>query len=130
MQEVADCLNAEGFHPAKRAERFTAGMVGGFLSRFCQKDTFQGADRARPELKKGEWLLGDLARHLGMPATTLHRWRKSGWLRARKLDEPGGRWAVVASGQEGRRLAQLRHYQVKHPNKPIPANLTTPGTPH
>jgi DNA invertase Pin-like site-specific DNA recombinase len=129
MQEVADSLNAEGFHPAKRAERFTAGMVGGFLSRFCKKDTSQGADKARQELKKGEWLLGDLARHLGMPATTLHRWRKSGWVLARKLDEPGGRWAVVASGKEGRRLAQLRHYQAKNPNKPIPTNLTTPGTP-
>jgi hypothetical protein len=26
-------------------------------------------------------------------------------------------------------LALLRHYQVKNPNKPIPANLTTPRTP-
>jgi DNA invertase Pin-like site-specific DNA recombinase len=129
LQDVADCLNAEGFHPAKRAERFTGGMVGGFLARFCKKDTSCEADKARQELKKGEWLLGDLARHLGMPVTTLHRWRKAGWLRARKLDEPGGRWAIMAAGKEGRRLAQLRHYQVKNPNKPIPANLTTPGTP-
>jgi hypothetical protein len=130
MQEVANCLNAEGFHPAKRAERFTGGMVAGFLARFCKKDTSQEADRARRELKKGEWLLGDLARHLGMPQSTLHRWRRAGWLLARKLAVPGGLWAIVASGTEGRRLAQLRHYQVKNPNKPIPANLTTPGTPH
>jgi hypothetical protein len=33
-------------------------------------------------------------------------------------------------GAEGRRLAQLRHHQSKHPNKPIPANLTTPVSPH
>lgn len=129
MQEVAHCLNAEGFHPAKRAERFTGGMVGGFLTRFCKKDASPGADEARRALRKGEWLLGDLARHLGMPQSTLHRWRRAGWLRARKLAVPGGLWAIMASGTEGRRLAQLRHYQVKNPNKPIPANLSTPGTP-
>jgi DNA invertase Pin-like site-specific DNA recombinase len=129
MQEAANSLNAEGFHPPKRAERFTGGMVGGFLARFCQKDTSKGGRRIRQHLKKGEWLLGELARHLGMPATTLHRWRRAGWLLARKLEVPGGQWAIMASGKEGRRLAQLRHYQAKHPNQPIPANLTTPTTP-
>jgi DNA invertase Pin-like site-specific DNA recombinase len=128
LAEVASCLNAEGFHPPKRVERFTAGMVGGFLTRFCQKDSSRQADKARQELEKGEWLLGELARHLGMPQATLHRWRKAGWLRARKL--PGGLWAIDAAGNEGRRLAQLRHHQSKHPNKPIPANLTTPGSPN
>jgi DNA invertase Pin-like site-specific DNA recombinase len=130
MREVADCLNEEGFRPPKRAERFTGGMVGGFLTRFCQKGTSQGGEKFRRQLRQGEWLLGDLARHLGMPPSTLHRWRRAGWLLARKLGVPGGQWAIMASGTEGRRLAQLRHYQVKKPNKPIPANLTTPRTPH
>jgi DNA invertase Pin-like site-specific DNA recombinase len=130
LQEVANCLNAEGFHPPKRAERFTGGMVGGFLTRFCRRDSAGEADKARKHLRKGEWLLGDLARHLGMPPSTLHRWRRAGWLLARKLAVPGGQWALTAAGTEGRRLAQLRHYQVKNPSKPIPANLTTPGTPH
>ena len=75
-------------------------------------------------------MLGDLARHLGMPPSTLHRWRRAGWLLARKLAGPGGWWAITASGTEGRRLAQLRHYLVKNPNKPIPANLTTPKRSH
>jgi DNA invertase Pin-like site-specific DNA recombinase len=127
LAEVAACLNEEGFHPPKRVQRFTGGMVGGFLARFCQKDSSPQADKARAELRKGEWLLGELARHLGMPATTLHRWRKAGWLRARKL--PGGLWAIDAAGNEGRRLGQLRHHQSKHPNKVTPVNLTTPGAP-
>jgi DNA invertase Pin-like site-specific DNA recombinase len=127
LADVAACLNAEGFHPPKRVERFTGGMVGGFLVRFCQKGSSRQAEQARQDMEKGEWLLGDLARHLGMPQTTLHRWRKAGWLRARKL--PGGLWAIDAGGKEGRRLAQLRHHQSQHPNKPIPANLTTPGSP-
>jgi hypothetical protein len=130
LAEVASCLNEDGFHPPKRVPRFTAGMVGGFLARFCQKGISHKADKARQELRKGEWLLGDLARHLGMPQTTLHRWRRAGWLQARKLPVAGGLWAVVAAGAEGRRLAQLRHYQSKNPNKPTPANLTTPTTPH
>lgn len=129
LAEVASCLNEEGFHPPKRVERFTGGMVGGFLARFCQKGRSHQADKARQKLEKGEWLLGDLARRLGMPQTTLHRWRRAGWLQARKLAVAGGLWAVLASGAEGRRLAQLRHHQSKNPNKPIPANLTTPGSP-
>jgi len=129
MAEVACCLNEEGFRPPKRVERFTAGMVGGFLTRFCQQGSSRQADEARQKLEKGEWLLGDLARHLGMPQTTLHRWRRAGWLQARKLPMAGGLWAVLAGGKEGRRLAQLRHHQCKHPGQPPPANLTTPGTP-
>ena len=56
------------------------------------------------EPKKGEWLLAELARYLGMPQTTLHRWRKAGWVRARKLAVPGGLWAVLATGPERMRL--------------------------
>src|SRR5262249_21170683 len=50
MAEVAVCLNEEGFRPPKRVARFTAGMVGGFLTRFCQKGSSRQADRARQEL--------------------------------------------------------------------------------
>jgi len=126
LAEVACCLTAEGFHPPKRVKRFTGGMVGGFLARFCQKGSSHWADKARAELEKGEWLLGDLARHLGMPATTLHHWRKVGWVRARKLAVSGGLWAIRASGEERRRLARLRRYQQRKPNQPIPVELTTP----
>ena len=126
MAEVACCLNEEGFRPPKRVERFTAGMVGGFLTRFCQQGSSRQADEARQKLEKGEWLLGDLARHLGMPATTLYHWRKLRWVRARKLAVAGGLWAVWASGRERQRLARLRRYQQARPNQSIPAELTTP----
>ncbi len=127
MEEVAACLNAEGFHPPKRVERFTGGMVCGFWTRRCEK----GGDRQGLSclLKKGEWLLGDLARHLGIPQVTLHRWRKGGWVRARKLEDSGGHWALWANGPERRRLSQLRQYQERHPNQSIPAALTTPQPP-
>jgi DNA invertase Pin-like site-specific DNA recombinase len=126
MDRVAECLNAEGFRPPKRVERFTGGMVAGFLARRYAKAGEAYGQRVARELKQGEWLLGDLARHLGMPATTLHHWRKLGWVRARKLPVAGGLWAIRATGLERRRLARLRRYQQTKPNQEIPKELTTP----
>lgn len=126
MDEVAKCLNAEGFHPPKRGERFTGGMVAGFLERKYARGGEEHGQRVAKALQKGEWLLGDLARHLGMPAATLHHWRKVGWVRARKLALAGGLWAIWASGAERKRLARLRRYQQRKPNQPLQDDLTTP----
>src|SRR5262249_57419783 len=120
MDEVAKCLNAEGFHPPKRVERFTGGMVAGFLERKYARGAEGYGQHVAKALKKGEWLLGDLARHLGMPATTLHHWRKVGWVRARKLAVGSGLWAVWGSGGGPRRVARLRCYS---------AGETDPATP-
>ena len=124
MAEVARRLNAEGFHPPKRVERFTGGMVAGFVARQDERGGI--GERRRVRLRRSEWLLGDLARQLGMPLATLHRWRKAGWLVARKLT--GGRWAVRASGAERRRLARLRRHQQNRPKQAIPNELTTPSS--
>jgi DNA invertase Pin-like site-specific DNA recombinase len=129
MEEVARSLNAEGFHPPKRVERFSGGMVSGMLARRCARGSEQRGKGGKEKLQKGEWLLGELARHLGMPAVTLHRWRKGGWLQARKLEVAGGLWAIWASGPERRRLARLRRHQQEKPNQPIPEELTTPIIP-
>jgi DNA invertase Pin-like site-specific DNA recombinase len=129
MGEVAECLNAEGFRPAKRVERFTGGMVSGLLARRCASGAGRHGQGAAGLMEKGEWLLGYLARHLGVPAVTLHRWRKGGWVSARKLDVAGGLWAVWATGPERRRMGRLRRFQKDHPNQPIPAELTTPRPP-
>ena len=61
-----------------------------------------------------------------MPTATLQRWRKVGWVQARKLAVPGGHWALWASGSERKRLSRLRQYQRKRRDQPIPAELTTP----
>lgn len=120
MDEVARRLNAEGFRPPKKAERFTGGMVWGLLARRCEGGAGAG-------LARGEWLLGPLAAYLGMPQATLHRWRKAGWVSARKLDVPGGQWAILATGPERRRMGRLRRFVKEKPNQPIPAVLTTPA---
>jgi len=126
MADVATSLNAEGFRPPRRVTRFSGGQVAGLLARKYEKAGGNHGRRLTTTLKKGEWLLGDLARHLGMPPATLHHWRKAGWLRARKLSVSGGRWAIGASGDERRRLARLRRHQQTKPNQEIPKELTTP----
>jgi DNA invertase Pin-like site-specific DNA recombinase len=128
MAAVAECLNQEGFHPPKRAARFTSAMVSGFLAKGGRSGPRPQALSAGGLLQKGEWLLTDLARQLGMPSATLHRWRKVGWVHARKLPVPGGHWALWAEGAELKRLARLRGYTRKRRDEPISAELTTPKT--
>jgi hypothetical protein len=129
LEEVARRLNEEGFHPPKQVDRFTGGMVWGMLTRQCEGASRSRAEEAAGCLQEGEWLLGDLARFLGMPQTTLHRWRKAGWVLARKLTVSGGLWAIRATGPERRRMEKLRRFQKEKPNQPIPAKLTTPELP-
>jgi DNA invertase Pin-like site-specific DNA recombinase len=126
MEGVAEALNAEGFRPPRRVERFTGGMIAGMMARLYGKGGESHGGRIFQELEAGEWLLGDLARHLGMPQATLHHWRKAGWVRARKLPEPGGLWAIRASGEERQRLGRLRRYQQAKPNHEIPEELKNP----
>ena len=127
MAQVAHCLNQEGFHPPKRAQCFTTSMVAGFLAKGGRSGPRPRALSAKGMLRRGEWLLTDLARKLQMPSATLHRWRKVGWVQARKLPVPGGHWAISAGMAELKRLTRLRKYQRTRRDQPIPAELTTPN---
>jgi DNA invertase Pin-like site-specific DNA recombinase len=124
MAAVAEYLNQEGFHPPRNAEHFTGGTVERFLYYMgkggCRRRQLSKA------LKNDEWLLRDLANHLRMPVVTLHKWITAGWVRARKLEIPGGLWAVWASANERKRLARLREHQTTNINQPIPEELKTP----
>jgi DNA invertase Pin-like site-specific DNA recombinase len=126
MAAVAESLNEEGFRPPKRARRFSKDMVGGFLAKDGRSGPRPVALSARGLLRKGEWLLTDLARHLRMPSATLHRWRKVGWVHARKLPVGGGHWALWADAAELKRLVRLRGHQRPRRDQPIPSELTTP----
>jgi DNA invertase Pin-like site-specific DNA recombinase len=108
LAEVAKHLNRDGFHPPKRSAIFTNVIVSGLLAKY-------GRTGARPRalaepgiLKEHEWLLTDLARKLEMPQATLHRWRRVGWIHARKLPTPRGEWAIWADADELDRMARVR----------------------
>ena len=126
LAAVAACLNQEGFGPPKRAPCFTGAMGAGFLAKGGRSGPRPVALSAAGLLRKGEWLWTDLARHLGMPSATLHRWRKVGWVQARKLPVPGGHWALWADAAALKRLAQLRGHHRARRDQPLPPERTTP----
>jgi DNA invertase Pin-like site-specific DNA recombinase len=108
LAEAAEQLNREGFHPPKRSATFTGGILARLLAR-------RGRTGPRPRVVAGpgvlgehEWLLTDLARELGMPQATLHRWVRVGWVHARKLPTPGGHWAIWADADELDRMTRIR----------------------
>ena len=105
--EIAAQLNAEGFRPPKRRERFGPKGVGQLLRRLGLR-----APRAHPptssELGEHEWELAALAQRLGMPPMTLYTWIGRGWVRARQLPQPPRRWLVWADEAEVERLRERR----------------------
>ena len=126
MASVARHLNDEGFRPPKRAERFNIGMVAGFLAKGGRSGPRPRVLNADGLLQIKEWFLSDLARQLHMPAATLHRWRRVGWVHSRKLPVPGGHWAIWADRAELKRLARLRQFRRSWLVKSPPLDLTTP----
>lgn len=118
---IAETLNAEGWRPPKRRTTFNAGMVRQILHR-------RGASPARSSsylLQENEWWIGDLARELQMPETTLHRWMSRGWINARKL-ESEDRWLLWADAAERTRLLRLRECPRSWHCQPRVPELTRP----
>jgi len=123
---IAEQLNREGFHPPKRTDRFTGQMIGRLL-----RDLHPARRRPRAMadptlLEADEHWLTDLARQLGIPVATLHKWQRLGWLHSRKVDVAGGRWAVWADAEEIDRFRRIRRYKRTWPEPRYPADLTTP----
>ncbi len=107
LAAVAEQLNADGFVPPKRTDRFAGPMIWRLLSQQERRGPRPKATKAGM-LRADEWFLSDLARQLGMPRDTLHSWRRRGWVRARKLPVAGGPWVLWADEEERTRLRQLR----------------------
>lgn len=127
LPEIAEILNREGFHPPKRCRRFTKGTLSNFLrERGIRSQTHTPDATVQQFLKVGEWWLADLAKELQMPIATMHRWRRVGWVTARKVDHAKGRWAIYANAAEIQRLRQLRNTPRNWP-QPFPLELITPS---
>lgn len=105
---VAEQLNRDGFRPPKRTPRFTREMVARLRSQQEGRGSRPQSAMAAGMLEENEWFLKDLARELEMPSDTLQRWRKVGWVHARKLAVANGAWALWADAEEKTRLRQLR----------------------
>lgn len=86
FSEIATTLNAEGFHPPKRAARFTKEILSRFLrERAARAGVSPRSIIDKQHLEADEWWLADLAKELMMPIATLHRWQRVGWVTSRKV---------------------------------------------
>jgi DNA invertase Pin-like site-specific DNA recombinase len=101
--EIAEKLNAEGFRPPKRTDRFTAGMVSRLASQLgVQRRKRYGSAEG---LDADEYRPASLARRLEVSADTVRRWMRVGWVHTRR-DEIGHR-VIWADAEELRRLREL-----------------------
>lgn len=126
LAEVALRLNEEGFRPPKRSKIFKKGIVANLVAKARRNGPRPRALADGQLLENQEWLVSDLARHVGMPQATLHRWIRVGWVHARKLPTPGGHWAIWADAEELERMTQLRTCPRGWSEEPVLAELTKP----
>src|SRR6266508_1162535 len=106
---IAARLNAEGFRPPKRRDRFGDQGVLRLMQRLGL-DAPRSRSRSQDGLAADEWWLPALAQALDMPRVTLYHWVRRGWVRARHHLLPAGqhRLALWADDVEVQRL-RARH---------------------
>jgi hypothetical protein len=126
LVEVAERLNQEGFRPPKRSRTFNKAIISLILKRRGSSRRQARAVADSGLLGEHEWLLSDLAQKLDMPAVTLHRWVRVGWVNARKLTTSRGHWAIWADGDELERMTRLRNCPRGWSEEPTLAKLTKP----
>jgi hypothetical protein len=102
--EITACLAQEGFRSPKQAKPFSRQSVIELMRRL---EVHRSRRHRRPALHVHEWWLADLEGEVGVVNSTLHQWRKRGWLQAR-WHAQSKRWVVWADGAELERLKQRR----------------------
>ena len=103
---IAQRLNAEGYRPPKRRERFGAQGVQDLLQRLGAR-TQASRVAAAQGLGADEWGLRELAQAIGMPHVTLYNWVGRGWVTARRAAQAPRRWILWADTAEVERLRQF-----------------------
>jgi hypothetical protein len=97
---IADTLNAEGWRPAKRCERFNAAMVGAMKARLGLRSRKE-APAIVVERQAHEWTLAELAHRLDMPQPTLYSWMRRGRFKARTVMCQSHRlWLIQATEKD------------------------------
>jgi DNA-binding transcriptional MerR regulator len=120
-EQIAQQLNAEGFHPTGGKSSFAKNIVRQILPRWQLSGGQKGCEMLGP----GEWRLSDLARQLCVHPSKLRRWCRRGWVPARR---PLAVWSYIiwADHEEIDRLRRLRDHAEAHPFGRYPVALTSP----
>lgn len=106
--QIAEQLNAAGWHPAKRRATFNASMVLALLSRQGIRCTRRSPAHEVPR-QTDELTLHELAQRLAVPAMTLYAWLRKGQLKARRdTSSSHPLWLIQADAAELERLRARR----------------------
>lgn len=106
---IAQMLNTEGWHPAKRCETFNGAMVGNMLTRLGRRTRHCGTPASTVLRQSNEWTLAELSHRLDMPQPTLYRWLRRGELHARQVKvQAHPLWLIQADAAELERLRARR----------------------
>jgi hypothetical protein len=100
--QITARLAEEGFQSPKYARPFSRQSVVELMKRLGRHQTLR---RGSPVLNEHEWWFSDLQSELGCSNSTLHLWRKRGWMQARR-DASGRRWVAWVEAAE---LQRLKH---------------------
>jgi DNA invertase Pin-like site-specific DNA recombinase len=119
---IAERLNAEGFRPPKRTNRFSGEMVLRLTSRLGLGRRERHGSPAG--LGHDEFRPMGLARRLGMSRDTVRRWLRADWLTVRRDAE--GHHVIWADASELRRLRELHRLPRTWENKGRLAELKKP----
>jgi DNA invertase Pin-like site-specific DNA recombinase len=119
---IADRLNAEGFCPPKRTNRFTRDMVLRLTAHLGLARRQRHGSSAG--LGTDEYRPMSLARRLGLSRDTVRRWLRAGWLNLRRDDD--GHHVIWADAAELRRLRELHDLPRTWANKTRLAKLKKP----
>jgi hypothetical protein len=103
IRQIAEQLNAEGFHTPTGRGRIKAPMVNQLLRR----RGVMADERANDALLgRHEWWLSDLADELQTTRSKLQAWALRGWVHGRQTPVQGC-WILWADKDERRRLRAL-----------------------
>ena len=119
---IATRLNAEGFAPPKRTDRFTAEMVRRLTTHLGLARRQRHGSSAG--LGVDEYRPMGLARRLGISRDTVRRWLRAGWLNVRRDED--GHHVIWADAEELERLGELHRLPRTWANKGRLAKLKKP----
>ena len=111
--EITHSLAQEGFRSPRQAKPLTQRTVRELRQRLGLR---QLRPRPRPSLAQHEWWLSELAKTLRISVSTLHLWRKRGWLQAR-WHRQSRRWVALVDAAELERLEQRCQRSVGEANR-------------
>jgi hypothetical protein len=120
---IAERLNAEGFRPPKRTNRFTGEMVRRLTAHLGMARRQRHGSTAG--LGPDEYRPMGLARRLGISRDTVRRWLRAGWLNLRRDED--GHHVIWADAGELRRLRELHALPRTWANKKCLAKLKRPN---